>query len=583
MVYTVINVYSDLLKKYKLNILVKKELKLIATEARKYKEALIIRYLEKMSSLEQNLPVDNDQISHDHHEFLLVAIEDYSKYFGPFGDQEFVLIEKQDLVSRLEIHLAEIKETNFQKSYEHCKKLWETLYEDLRHATLEKSENGFNVQNLELKWLHLCHAYKAQAKGPASDTVFIEEFVSIIPFMTNMLRSAEHDFCEMMQKLDVLNITIEKLNSEKRNEEEGYKEKLEESKKYYEDLLLSRDGLIQDLNLNKSTQIANLEARVKSLQREVVSLKYDLEQSRYEKDSILKNEKQHNARLLSEHEYKINSLKLENEKFLSMIHELREEKEALIQQKNESLRDATVNFAERTSEFERKAEYMNFMQELKYLIEDVINRYDTEITKNYESVAQIANLTAAQKQINEIKVMYEAEMNQLREAYQQEIYKESLKIAENEAELAQKKVLIEQERDIKTNYYEAQVSKLNDDISDIKSKLKVQNEKVDSYKAMLEESDQQMQALYEVMEIHRKQIESYSNTLTETNFKLEDHKLKLALLTDDNLKLIEFMGALLNYSKKNSQQLRVSFSRIVDSRHKEAISKLLSAKGIKWE
>ena len=222
------------------------------------------------------------------------------------------------------------------------------------------------------------------------------------------------------------------------------------------------------------------------------------------------------------------------------------------------------------------------MLELKNLIEDVVNRYDAEISKNFESVAQITNLTAAQMQVNEIKLMYETEMNQLREAYQQEIYKESLKIAENEAELSHKKILIEQERDIKTNYYEAQVSKLNDDIADTKLKLKVQNEKVESYKSMLEESDQQMQALYEVMEIHRKQIESYSNTLIESNLKLEDHKLKLALLTDDNLKLIEFMGALLNYKKKKSQQLRVSFSRIVDSRHKEAIAKLLSAKGIKW-
>lgn len=582
MVYTVINVYNDLLKKYKLNVLIKKELKLIATEARKYKEALIIQYLDRMTQLEQKLPIDQDHLNQEHHEFLLFAIEDYTKYFGPFGDKEFVLTENQDLVNRLNIHLAEIKDSNFQKSYEHCKKLWETLYEELAHETLERNENGFNVQNLELKWLNLCNQYKAQARGPASDSVFIQEFVSIIPFMSNMLRSADHDFCDIRQKHDLLAKAVEKLTIDKRSDEESYKLKLDENKKYYEDQLLSRDNLMQELNLNKSTQINNLEAKVKSLSRELVSLKYDLEQSRYEKDSVLKTEKEHNSRLLAEQEYKFNSLKAENAKFLKMIEELKDEKEALNQEKNQSLQDATLNFVEKTSEFERKAEYMNFMMELKNLIQDVVNRYDVEITKSFDSQAQIANLTAAQMKVNEIKLMYETEMKELREKYKQQIDNETLKITENEVELSQKKVLIEQEKEIKTNYYETQISKLNDDIAELKSKLKVQNEKLESYKTMLEESDQHMQTLYEVMDIHRKQIEAYSNTLTETNLKLEDKKLNLALITDDNLKLIEFIGAFLTYSKKNTKQLRVSFSRILDSQHKEALSKLLQAKGIKW-
>ena len=177
MVYNASNAFSAILQKYRRPAFTSTEEKQLANEARKIKETLLLSYLDKMEPLEKGLPCEAEKIATYHVNLSTEIEEEFVKLLGYFSDFEYVSNEREDLIRRLNSIYNELMEKNFNYSQKACAKIFNSIFQSVKHTEISYLENGeLNTEQLKQEWLSALVQYSDSAVGPASAGVWQDGF-----------------------------------------------------------------------------------------------------------------------------------------------------------------------------------------------------------------------------------------------------------------------------------------------------------------------------------------------------------------------------------------------------------------------
>jgi hypothetical protein len=560
MVYTPTPAYSSLLKKAKSPSINKKEIKILANEARRIKESILLSYLEKMGSYETNLPCDEEQLQIEHFDLSSSAIKEFDQLMGFFSNDEYSTSEKEDLVRRLNAHYTELKEKNQKYSEKLCSKVFEAVFKDVKGIVLNCEAGHFNIEEIESKWHNAVIQYKAQALGSYAETVFMEEFPCFIPYMASLFREIEFQFIKLKDELEQSIKGAYKHRDLARAGEIRLREMLEETNKMFEQQLENREEIIRDIKASLSSRIAQQESKARDLSRELHVCKLELSQAIREKELAYENNKEVTTRFQEDYEAKISSLKIENTKYRKIIDELKDEKEKLLNEKNSIINEFTLKFIERQSVVEEKQPSHENIKNIKKIIEDLFTKFEAEAMQNYDTYIKIDEMNIFKQQMNDIKLQANEDILRLLRKL------DDRSIDKTESVSGDIVLLLE---------------KLIDELKEENRYLK------DTVKNMKEEADilkkgeeNESSYLYEVIDIHKNQIEDYTVKIEDLSNSVSECKMSISMLEDDNNKLVELLDAALSYKSSKPKELKQAYGRIIDPNNRAAVKKVLNDKGI---
>lgn len=580
MVYNASNAFAAILQKYRKPAFTSTEEKQLANEARKIKETLLLSYFGKMESFERTLPCDDNKIESDHINLSSQIEQDFERYLGNFSDLEYVSTEKEDLIRRLNSIYNELKEKNFNYSQKACTKIFNSIFLSVKNSELSYLENGdCDTEEIKQMWLSAIELYKSQAVGPASAAVFQDEFPCIIDYMTENITNLDTTHRKQIDILEQKSKLLAKHRDESRAGENKLRTMLEETNKLFETQLENRDEILKDLKVSMNTKILQLETKNREQAKDLHVLKLELDQLKREKELAVEGEKEMTERRVTDYEAKIKAFKLEISKYRQMIDELNEERDRCIQEKNEAFNELALKYAE-SSEVPEIRSSIEGLLDIRRMIEEVLNRFESDTIRNFETLHAIDELTSCKIELNELKIKHHEEIEILKKHYEdkKDKQKDSIKITEK---LPVRYSVVEHEIDVKALKLEKLVYELNSTNEYLKEKVKDLTAESEVLKHALEVREQQYNDQSEIMDLYIRQIQKLSSQIEDISSEYADSKVKSTILGDDNARLIDLIDATIPYKSKNDPLVRKAFSRIVDPFNRAMIKKVLMSKGIK--
>ena len=581
MVYNASNAFAAILQKYRKPAFTSTEEKQLANEARKIKETLLLSYLDKMEPFEKGLPCDAEKIATYHVNLSTEIEQEFEKLLGYFSDFEYVSNEREDLIRRLNSIYNELKEKNFNYSQKACAKIFNSIFQSVKYTEISYLENGeLNTEQLKQEWLSALVQYSDSAVGPASAGVWQDGFESILEYFTDLIAELNSTHRKNVEILEQKGKLLARHRDESRAGETKLRSMLEETNKLFEQQLENRDGILKELKVSMNTKILQLETKCREQAKDIHILKLELEQVRRERELAVENEKELAERRVSDYDARYKSLKQEIAKYRQMIDELNDEKERCMQEKNEALNELAIKYTENSSDMQKEKSNVAELLEIRRMIEEVVNKFEGDTIKNFETLHAIDELTSCKIELNELKIRHHEDLEKLKKHYEEQSQKHKNSIQSPEKEPIRYTV-VEAEIDVKSLKLERLVEKLKSSNEYLSKKVQDLTQESESLQHSLDVREQQYNDQAEIMDLYIRQIKKLSSQIEEISSEYADSKVKATILGDDNARLIDLIDATIPYKSKNDPLVRKAFNRIVDPYNRALIKKVLISKGIK--
>lgn len=581
MVYNASNAFAAILQKYRKPAFTSTEEKQLANEARKIKETLLLSYLDKMESFEKSLPCDAEKIAADHVSLSTEIEQEFEKLLGCFSDFEYVSNEREDLIRRLNSIYNELKEKNFNYSQKACTKIFHYIFQSVKNTEISYLDGGeLNTEQLKQAWLSAPVQYRDSAVGPASAAVWQDGFESILEYFTDLIGDLNSTHRKNIEILEQKAKLLARHRDESRAGENKLRAMLEETNKLFEQQLENRDGILKELKVSMNTKILQLETKCREQAKDIHVLKLELEQVRREKELAVENEIELAERRVSDYDARYKALKQEIAKYRQMIDELNDEKERCIQEKNEALNELALKYTENSSDMQKEKSNVAELLEIRRMIEEVVNKFEGDTIKNFETLHAIDELTSCKIELNELKIRHHEDLEKLKKHYEEQSQKHKNSI-QNPEKVPVRYTVVEAEIDVKSLKLEKLVEELKSQNDYLSNKVQDLTQESESLQHSLDVREQQYKDQTEIMDLYIRQIKKLSSQIEEISSEYADSKVKATILGDDNARLIDLIDATIPYKSKNDPLVRKAFNRIVDPYNRALIKKVLISKGIK--
>lgn len=580
MVYNASNAFAAILQKYRKPAFTSTEEKQLANEARKIKETLLLSYLDKMESFEKTLPCDAEKIATDHVSLSTEIEQEFEKLLGYFSELEYVSNEREDLIRRLNSIYNELKEKNFNYSQKACTKIFNSIFQSVKNTEISYLESGeVNTEQLKQVCVEALAQYRDSAVGPASAAVWQDGFESIFDYFIDLIADLDSMHRKNIEILEQKAKLLARHRDESRAGENKLRTMLEETNKLFELQLENRDEILKELKVSMNTKILQLETKCREQAKDIHVLKLELEQVRREKELAVENEKELAERRVSDYDARYKTLKQEIAKYRQMIDELNDEKERCIQEKNEALDELAIKYTENSSDMQKEKSNVAELLEIRRMIEDIVNKFEGDTIKNFETLHAIDELTSCKIELNELKIRHHEELEKLKKHYEHTLQKN--KNIQSPEKVPIRYSVVEPEIDVKSLKLEKLVEELKSQNEYLSNKVQDLTQESESLQHSLDVREQQYNDQAEIMDLYIRQIKKLSSQIEEISSEYADSKVKATILGDDNARLIDLIDATIPYKTKNDPLVRKAFNRIVDPYNRALIKKVLISKGIK--
>jgi hypothetical protein len=581
MVYNASNAFAAILQKYRKPAFTSTEEKQLANEARKIKETLLLSYLDKMETFEKSLPCDAEKIATDHVNLSTEIEQEFEKLLGYFSELEYVSNEREDLMRRLNSIYNELKEKNFNYSQKACTKIFNSIFQSVKNTEISYLESGeLNTEQLKLAWISALVQYRDSAVGPASAAVWQDGFENLLEYFTDLIADLDSTHTKNIEILEQKAKLLARHRDESRAGENKLRAMLEETNKLFEQQLENRDEILKELKVSMNTKILQLDTKCREQAKDIHVLKLELEQVRREKELALENEKELAERRVSDYDGRYKTLKQEIAKYRQMIDELNDEKERCILEKNEAMNELAIKYTENSSDMQKEKSNIAELLEIRRMIEEVVNKFEGDTIKNFETLHAIDELTSCKIELNEYKIRHHEELEKLKKHYEEKSQNPKNSIQSPE-KVPIRYTVVEAEIDVKSLKLERLLEELKSQNEYLSKKVQDLTQESESLRHSLDVREQQYSDQAEIMDLYIRQIKKLSSQIEEISSEYADSKVKSTILGDDNARLIDLIDATIPYKSKNDPLVRKAFNRIVDPYNRALIKKVLISKGIK--
>jgi hypothetical protein len=270
----------------------------VAAEARRLKEMHFKAFVDELSLLETEFPIEEARLSRFDGKEILREFDQASKHMLHLED---VRLERVDLEGRLDEYLKEVKMLNYNASYDCCAEAYDCAF--------APSDDDFAAW-----WASACTQYCRLARGPCEGNF-------LLSCLQDLGQRAEGQVSQHSAQVKLLYQEIEELRRQGDDAEEearAAKQLLEESLALHSSQSKAKEKRISDLQTNVSLRVIQAEERVRQLGRELQHTKLELEHVHMEKEAIVVRERKLHRQAVAEAEergkhYQAELLKLERD------------------------------------------------------------------------------------------------------------------------------------------------------------------------------------------------------------------------------------------------------------------------------
>lgn len=559
----------------------------VAAEARRNKEKLFIRYLDKIGLLESDLPCDEENLWKENQSSLKDLLKEFDMIMMNVFEQEEVQEERVSLIERIDNYYEELKSNNNKLSDANCRAIFKTVFDAIRQEGIRYNEDGTaDVALLENNLMAGISQYQDQAAGPMIEAVFAEEISFLIPHMSSMLRDVQNHIEIDKEQLEKEVKSLTRHRDEARAGEKRLRDLLEETNKNYEKQIEQREKQINELQANVNVRIHASENKSRMQAREIQGLKLELEQSQKEREMMIEAERDIYEKRIGDLDSKLYKLQLENTKLEKSLDESREENEKLISDKNEQINDLSrrIKLMESQSEAPSPRQDMSLLKTFRDYLDDIFNKFSKEQNANQKYLGQLERVSALQIEMNQIRLREQENKNKLIDDYE-----EKMRSLRTEKECFAKEIHELKEKISKFQKY------LNTELTNVElEKLrKLYDEREIQVKRLFEEKtelmnelnrrEQQLTDQYESIDAYKKQIEQFQIELDDRDNLLNRLKIENVEEKDDNDLLISLMGSALEILQKKRNSQIIHLGRIQNHDNRGKLAKLFKKYGIPFE
>ncbi|CAG9318279.1 unnamed protein product [Blepharisma stoltei] len=559
----------------------------VAAEARRNKEKLFIRYLDKIGLIESDLPCEEDNLWKEHQNTSKELLKEFDKTMMSVFVQEEVQEERISLIERIDTYYEELKSTNCKVSEAKCRDAFKSIFDPIRAEGIKFNEedNTPNIGLVEQKFLAGINEYQAQAAGPMIESVFAEEISFIIPHMSSLLRQLQSHFDTDKEQLESEVKSLSRHRDEARAGEKRLRELLEETNRNYEKQIDQREKQIAELQASVNARVHSAENKSRLQAREIQGLKLELEQSQKEREMMIEAERDRYEKRIGDLESKLYKLQLENTKYEKTLDQLREEHEKTISDKNEQINDLSrrVKLMESQSESPSPRQDMSLLRTFREYLEDIFNKFSKEQSANAKYLGQLERVSSLQNEMNQVRLREQENKNKLIDDYE-----EKLRQLRLEKDSLGKEIISLNEK-MKT---QSQNTKDSTPV-ELEKLKKLYDEKEVLIKRVVEEKneialellkrEEQLNELYESVEAYKKQIEQFQIELDDRDNLLNRLKIENVEEKDDNDILISVIGSILEVQQRRKSSQLIHLGRIQNHDNRGKVMKLLKKYSIPFE
>lgn len=557
----------------------------VAAEARRIKEKLFIRYIDKMSLIESELPCEDEHLLKEHQSIQKELIKEFDLNMINVFEQEEVQDERSSLLDRTEGYFEDLKGSNMKASETKCREIFKNIFEPLRADGLKYLEDGTaNISELEQKFILAIQNYQNQSSGPMIESVFAEEIAFLVPYMCSLLRDVHSYFETSHEDLEREIKTLTRNLSDAKLNEKRMKDVIDENAKNFGKEMELRDKQIAEIQAGVNNRIYIAENKVKVQLREIQGLKLELEQSQKEREMMIEAEREIFAKRNSDLESKLYKLQSDNNKYEKLLDELRDELEKTIAEKNEQINDLSrrIKLME-THESPSPRQDASILRSFKEYLEDIYNKLTKEQNANAKYLSQLERVAALQNELNQLRLREQETKNILIDEYEEKVRE------------------LKSERDKINKKFTELLEKSKDDqrptadsfTCDIEKYTKINTEREIEIKRLMEEKlelsselakrEQQLSDQQEVIDAHKKTLEQSQFEIDERDNLINRLKIENVEERDDNDILINLMGATLEMQQRKRHVQTIRLSRIQNQENRIKVAKIFKKYGVPYE
>jgi hypothetical protein len=536
----------------------------VATEARRNKEQMLISFFEEMSAVERKLPIDEEDLVNKH-------AEKSARFMGTFDKRlESMLIktevqeERRNLQIRMEDYLRDLKHSNYNRSLERCKTTFHKLLDGVLSAKHE------SPTELERKLLDSIEEYQRSAIGPCSELVLSDNINVIVTFCTQTLRQADIDKCTEVDalKAEVFKLTMQLETS--KESERALQQLVKETGERATKTLEAKDQQLTQLTSVINARVHSAEGKARELNREIASLKIELEQANKEKLLLAETQSEIHEKRIEEAEERYSKTIGLNARLNQQLEELRREFERVMSDKNTAINELTRKIKQLESHTESTPRQdAVIVMSVKDYLEGIQSNFTNDQMSRKKAIHYMEQLAIVQAELNKTRLAEQSQRLKLSEDYElrQTSLRSQLEASERHcAKLEQ----------LSTSLQEALNKRKAE--PEAPSRTDEAGEKSQSEDSPLKQSllENHLEIQNEMIETQRQTIESLRGEVDEKVELISTLKFDVVAKEDDNDMLLQVIHGTLEFTKKLRPSLKNVFSAMHNPELKSKVEQLLT-------
>jgi hypothetical protein len=550
--------------------------KAVATGARNLKEKLLTEFRTEVSVLEEEMPVEDEDIHKEYLRFLVKAVEYYATVLANLMDIDTVRQERKDLISRLEVSYRSLLDDNLSKSHDYCKQVYLEAFSEVR-ALKHMSPEQMNVLLKEA-----VDTYTGESKGPCADRTFVDNFDFLKGVCLDVIQASEEAHAEAL--LDVTRqLNQVKLQLKEAKDICATRENELENVHEERTSILESQGSLKDVTESLRAAVRDAEKEAAEASRQAAAYKLELEHVRGEVELMKKSGKDIYEVKAAEYEQKLKQLRIQ-------LQSQQTESQATI----DRLVKEAASKDKQLDTFKSKADGGNFNPEASLLanlqdyLDEILANFAVDYTARAKSVTLMEQMTRAQADLDnstvseaagwlKTKVELQLQIIKLKNELesQQETYSRTLD--RTNAELAEALASVSHDIERRTK----RIVDLEERIivSAIQNYERANEQLYTTHNNLTKQIDSQ----YEVVDSYRKTIESQRQDIDDKNMNINTLKYEIVARDDDIDCLLELLGASLDIkTRKIKASLKPQMSRVHTPKVKTRCEQILASFGLQF-
>jgi hypothetical protein len=540
----------------------------VAAEARRNKENSLLAYLDKMGSIEDSLPTDNDSLLLDHQVYSTDSLEKFDLILASVLGETEVQLERRSLVERMENYLKDLREKNFNASLEHCRTLFNNCFDT----------SAFRVEdftNIDVKWQSSITAYREQAAGPCGDYILAENVQLIMTHCGAVIRenNIKHESQKEQVNRELQTATRQLI--ELKDLEILLRERLNEANSMVIQQTEVKDRQVAELQANVNVRAQQAEAKVRELTRDNQSLRQELEQALKEQRMMVETQRGILDKRIAESEAKLQRAQIENQKLERQLDEIREEHEKRVAEKNEQIGEISRKLKLIESQEDHPRQDSSLVVSLKEYLQEVLSNFSSDLTIRSKNIGLVEQVSQLQTDINALRLSVQAQRLKLIEDY--------------EGQIKQLRQELEQETRNSAQMMNSMVTQLQQEVTDLQTKAFTKTQKISTLIDRVTRIEQEKEAMAKSKLLVQAQlddqmevIEALSRTIEGQKTEIEDKIEQISRLKfenvgneDDNDILIQLMAAVLEFTKRQRGSVRNQLQAMHNADNKRKVEIIL--------